>query len=294
MTFKKGGYAVKNGFYIKHDCKNNKDDENVDDEGYILDPLTYERIKEGQLIQLSDGLCYNKSKQLAKVIKTRNTLPFGNPITIVDEAKLSTSQPSSKESSILESLEPLSESLSSESLESLPLLLESSPSESTISSKPPTPVLIEEPIEPVQHSRIPPRPNVQGFTAEWHPATNSYILRRDQLSRQPSPRIARRSPLFIIESDTEEQLQRQPSPRITRRRGRPRGSRRRPLLIIESDSEEQVQRQPSPEVIEFPEEIEIIPAPRRRGRPRGSRNRISRRNSGGGIKNHKKNKSKKR
>ena len=69
MKIKKGGYAVKNGFYIKNDCKNNDEDGSIDEDGYILDPLTYERISEGNLIQLSDGLCYNKSKNLSRVIK---------------------------------------------------------------------------------------------------------------------------------------------------------------------------------------------------------------------------------
>ena len=95
MKIKKGGYAVKNGFYIKNDinndCKNNDEDGSLDEDGYILDPLTYERISEGNLIQLSDGICYEKSKNLARVIKNRNTLPFGHAVTSVDKTKLSSS-----------------------------------------------------------------------------------------------------------------------------------------------------------------------------------------------------------
>jgi hypothetical protein len=92
MKIKKGGYAVKNGFYIKNDinndCKNNDEDGSLDEDGYILDPLTYDRIKEGNLIQLSDGICYEKSKNLATAIKNRNTLPFGQAVTTEDKHKL--------------------------------------------------------------------------------------------------------------------------------------------------------------------------------------------------------------
>jgi hypothetical protein len=92
MKIKKGGYSVKNGFYIKNDCKNNVEDGSIDEDGYILDPLTYDRIKEGNLIQLSDGICYEKSKNLSRAIKNRNTLPFGHVVTSVDKKKLSSSQ----------------------------------------------------------------------------------------------------------------------------------------------------------------------------------------------------------
>jgi hypothetical protein len=90
MKKTKGGYAVKNGYYIKDDCKNNEADGSLDEDGYILDPLTYERIIEDNIVQLSDGLCYNKSKNLVKNIRKRNSLPFGHPLTIMDEAKFST------------------------------------------------------------------------------------------------------------------------------------------------------------------------------------------------------------
>jgi hypothetical protein len=93
MKNKKGGYSVKNGFYIKNDikndCKNNDEDGSIDEDGYILDPLTYDRIKEGNLIQLSDGICYEKSKNLSRAIKNRNTLPFGHVVTDLDKTKLS-------------------------------------------------------------------------------------------------------------------------------------------------------------------------------------------------------------
>lgn len=85
MKIKKGGYAVKNGFYVNNDCKNNVEDGSIDEDGYILDPLTYDRIKEGNLVQLSDGICYEKSKNLATAIKNRNTLPFGHAVTSVDK-----------------------------------------------------------------------------------------------------------------------------------------------------------------------------------------------------------------
>ena len=95
MKNKKGGYSVKNGFYIKNDikndCKNNDEDGSIDEDGYILDPLTYDRIKEGNLIQLSDGICYEKSKNLSRAIKNRNTLPFGHVVTSGDKKKLSSS-----------------------------------------------------------------------------------------------------------------------------------------------------------------------------------------------------------
>ena len=95
MKNKKGGYSVKNGFYIKNDikndCKNNEEDGSIDEDGYILDPLTYDRIKEGNLIQLSDGICYEKSKNLSRAIKNRNTLPFGHVVTSGDKKNLSLS-----------------------------------------------------------------------------------------------------------------------------------------------------------------------------------------------------------
>jgi hypothetical protein len=93
MKIKKGGYAVKNGFYIKNDinndCKNNDEDGSLDEDGYILDPLTYDRISEGNLIQLSDGICYSKSVGLSRNIKDRNSLPFGHVVTGLDKIKLS-------------------------------------------------------------------------------------------------------------------------------------------------------------------------------------------------------------
>jgi len=85
MVKTKGGYKSKNGFYVKGDCRNNEEDGHIDEEGYILDPLTYEKIGEGNLIQLSDDYCYNKSQGLINNINTRNTLPFGNAVTHNDK-----------------------------------------------------------------------------------------------------------------------------------------------------------------------------------------------------------------
>jgi hypothetical protein len=211
MKIKKGGYAVKNGFYIKNDCKNNELDGSVDEDGYILDPLTYERIQEGKIIQLSDGLCYENSRGLAKNIRKRNSLPFGHPLTLNDEAKLTTPTPSL--SSILEPI---------------------TPSESTPHSEHTPPFV------------IPPPPNVLGFIPEWHPPTRSYILRREQPQIQSIPeeveliQVPRRRttrttrttgrtrnrPVLIIESDSTEEIQPEPAP-TPRRRGRPPGSRNR-------------------------------------------------------------------
>jgi len=252
MKIKKGGYAVKNGFYIKNDCKNNVEDGSIDEDGYILDPLTYDRIKEGNLIQLSDGICYEKSKNLTIAIKNRNTLPFGHDVTSVDKKKLSLSQNQRKKKRLI--IESSSDFDPDQELEDVLRRQTSSPevtilSETTPSSPLPipsqTPSSEEEEFEitPVRRTRrpvqiniptprqvvIPPRPNVPGFTSEWHPATQSYILRRE--------------PTVINRGMTEEaQPEIIPAPR---RRGRPLGSRnrttrQRPTLIIESDSPEEI------------------------------------------------------
>lgn len=229
-SVKKGGYSVKNGFYIKNDikndCKNNDEDGSIDEDGYILDPLTYDRISEGNLIQLSDGLCYNKSKNLSRVVKNRNSLPFGHAVTSLDKKNLSISIPSSPEVSI-----PY---LEDEEFEITP---------------------IRRRRRPVQIN-IPPRPNVPGFTSEWHPATQSYILRRE-------PTVINTANRGVTEEEQPEII---PAPRT---RGRPPGSRNitsrvnrtpRPL-IIESGSPDSIEAQ-----------LENTPPPRR-GRPPGSRNR---------------------
>ena len=281
MKIKKGGYAVKNGFYIKNDikndCKNNDEDGSLDEDGYILDPLTYDRIKEGNLIQLSDGICYEKSKNLTIAIKNRNTLPFGHDVTSVDKKKLSLSQNQRKKKRLI--IESSSDFDPDQELEDVLRRQTSSPevtilSETTPSSPLPipsqTPSSEEEEFEitPVRRTRrpvqiniptprqvvIPPRPNVPGFTSEWHPATQSYILRRE--------------PTVINRGMTEEaQPEIIPAPR---RRGRPLGSRnrttrQRPTLIIESGSPDSMEAQP-----------ENTPSTRRRGRPPGSRNRTTR------------------
>ena len=188
MKNKKGGYTVKNNFYIKTDCKNNEFEETVDEQGYILDPLTYDRIIKGNIIQLSDGFCYNKSKNLKKSIKNRDTLPFGHPVTIMDEAKLSSSE-KSLSSDTVSTPSPLSSppysserSLSSDTV-STPLPLNSSPER-----------LIE--LSPELENTsfvIPPQPNISGFTAEWNPPSRTYILRRNQVEVQ-TPRRRGRPP----------------------------------------------------------------------------------------------------
>ena len=170
MKIKKGGYAVKNGFYIKNDCKNNDEDGSLDEDGYILDPLTYEKISEGNLIQLSDGLCYNKSKNLSRVIKNRNTLPFGHAVTSVDKKKLSSSIPFSLKSS-------LSSIPSQPSSPEVSILSETSPSEHLIPTS-----LEEEEIE------IIPAPRRRG---------------RPLGSRN---RTTRQRPVLIIESDSAEEI----------------------------------------------------------------------------------------
>ena len=170
MKNKKGGYSVKNGFYIKNDikndCKNNDEDGSIDEDGYILDPLTYDRIKEGNLIQLSDGICYEKSKNLSRAIKNRNTLPFGHVVTSGDKKKLSSS-------SSVKSFSPDQE------LEDVLIRQPSSPEEEEFE------------ITPVRRRRRPVQINI--------PATR----RRPPGSRN---RTTRQRPVLIIESDSTEEI----------------------------------------------------------------------------------------
>lgn len=250
---KKGGYTVKNGYYVKNECKNNEADGSIDQEGFILDPLTYEKIPEGNIVQLSDGLCYNKSKDLAKSIRKRNTLPFGHPLTIMDEANFT--------SSSIPSISSIESSISPEDIQQLvipppPIVPGFVPewhpaTRSYILRREPTipPEEISISPEPIQQPVIPPQPIVSGFIPEWHPATRSYILRRE-------PPIAEEPRRRVINSTA------------TRRRPR--------VLIIESDSPEQIQHEPR----------------RRRGRPPGSRNRNTRSNIARGTKKHRKNRKK--
>ena len=179
MKIKKGGYSVKNGFYIKNDikndCKNNDEDGSLDEDGYILDPLTYERIKEGYLIQLSDGICYSKSAGLSRNIKDRNSLPFGHAVTGLDKIKLSK-----------DNIKPIKR-----------LIIESSSdSEDEIIPAPrriPTPSEEEEfEITPVRRTRLPVQINI--------PAP-----------RIPTPlgginRTRRQRPVLIIEGDSAEEI----------------------------------------------------------------------------------------
>ena len=192
MKIKKGGYAVKNGFYIKNDCKNNDEDGSIDEDGYILDPLTYDRIKEGNLIQLSDGICYEKSKNLSRAIKNRNTLPFGHVVTSGDKKKLSSS-------SSVKSFSPDQE------LEDVLIRQPSSPEEEEFE------------ITPVRRRRrgrvqinIPttrrvPRPNVPGFTSELQPEIIP-AQRRRGISPGSRNRTTRQRPVLIIESDSTEEI----------------------------------------------------------------------------------------
>jgi hypothetical protein len=86
----KGGYKIKDGFYIKNDCKNSEDEGMIDEDGYILDAVTFEKIPEQMLVQLSDGYCYDKrnSQQLLTVINRSKRLPFGHDIKSDDRRKL--------------------------------------------------------------------------------------------------------------------------------------------------------------------------------------------------------------
>ena len=173
MKIKKGGYAVKNGFYIKNDikndCKNNNEDGSIDEDGYILDPLTYERISEGNLIQLSDGLCYNKSKNLSRVVKNRNTLPFGHAVTSVDKTKLSSS-PEEEEFEIT----PVRRRRRGRVQINIPT------------------------------TRRVPRPNVPGFTSELQPEI--IPAQRRGISPGSRNRTTRQRPVLIIESDSTEEI----------------------------------------------------------------------------------------
>jgi hypothetical protein len=117
----KGGYKIKEGFYIKDDCKNSEEEGMIDEDGFILDPVTFEKIPERKLIQLSDGYCYDKrnSKQLLTVINRSNRLPFGHDIASDDRRQLRALKPKKRL-----------------------LIVESTPSIPSSS----TPVIIEEPV----------------------------------------------------------------------------------------------------------------------------------------------------
>ena len=172
MKNKKGGYSVKNGFYIKNDikndCKNNDEDGSIDEDGYILDPLTYDRIKEGNLIQLSDGICYEKSKNLSRAIKNRNTLPFGHAVTSVDKTKLSSS-PEEEEFEIT----PVRRRRRGRVQINIPT------------------------------TRRVPRPNVPGFTSELQPEIIP-AQRRRGIPPGSRNRTTRQRPILLIESDSPE------------------------------------------------------------------------------------------
>lgn len=131
----KGGYKIKEGFYIKDDCKNSEEEGMIDEDGFILDPVTFEKIPKRKLIQLSDGYCYDKrnSQQLLTVINRSNRLPFGHDIKSDDRRQLRVIKPKKK---------PL-------------IIIESTPS---IPSS--TPVVVEEPVvveSPTEFEIIPQR-----------------------------------------------------------------------------------------------------------------------------------------
>ena len=197
-------------------------------------------------------------------------MPFGHLVTSADKQNLPT----------------VTSSVSSSPLEIFSSPLESLQTPSFIDSVS-TPEIVEAVIPSSSSSFVmPPRPNISGFTAEWHPNTRSYILRRE-----PTVVNRTRRPLIILSSDSSDIMDAQPviipAPR---RRGRPLGSRNRtvrgnrtqsPLLLIESGSPNSMEAQP-----------ESIPPPRRRGRPPGSRNRASIRNAGRKSNKNKTNKNK--
>lgn len=116
----KGGYKIKDGFYIKDDCKNNEDEGMIDENGYILDPILFEKIPEHQIVQLSDGYCYDKqnSQQLLTVINRSNRLPFGHDVKSADRRKLRRTTSSSAPSVKLVS--PPSISITPEEIEIIP------------------------------------------------------------------------------------------------------------------------------------------------------------------------------
>jgi len=214
---RKGGYSIKNGYYIKNDCKNNESEGSVDEAGYILDPLTYERITEGNIVQLSDGLCYNKSRELARNIRRRNSLPFGHPVNVMDLANFSNSSPSPSSTSI--SSIPISLMGSDQNISeiSLPILSNS-----------------DEDIIEVNTRREPVRLNIVPRTTRRRAPRNRPILVIDSSSTEelvPPPRLLIESSSTPNNSgilSTEAQVS--PVEEIViqpRRRGRPPGSRNR-------------------------------------------------------------------
>ena len=94
----KGGYKIKDGFYIKDECKNSVEEGMVDEEGFILDPILFDKIPKHKLLQLSDGYCYDKSnsQQLLTVINRSNRLPFGHDVKSVDRRELNIKKPKLK------------------------------------------------------------------------------------------------------------------------------------------------------------------------------------------------------
>lgn len=229
----KGGYKIKDGFYIKDDCKNNEEEGMIDENGYILDPVTFEKIPEHQIVQLSDGYCYDKqnSRQLLTVINRSNRLPFGHDVKSADRRKLKSS--SSSESSI------------NSLLSSAPISLESLPSPSTVSitSEPElSPSEIIESLSPEEILNAPQNLEIQNVPEE------------------PALRPRRNRPRLIIESSSPEEVN-----VINQNQGRvhwsPDSQGNWVRRIIPTNQAQQ------PLVIESPEEIEIIPRRRTRRSP---------------------------
>lgn len=221
----KGGYKTKDGFYIKddctHDCKNSEEEGMIDEDGYILDPILFERIPESEIVQLSDKYCYDKrnSKQLLNAVKHSKRLPFGHNVTSADKRKLKTHSSSSES---LKSLTPISlssfdpDEVLSQVLnqnldrrsETPEIIVTSSPEE--IINQVMQPLAVESPEE----IEIIPR-----RTTRTRRSTNTSRTRR-----------RRSRPTFIIESSSPEEIE--IVPRRTRRRRLPQNA------IILSDSTE--------------------------------------------------------
>jgi hypothetical protein len=245
----KGGYKIKEGFYIKDDCKNNEEEGMIDEHGYILDPFTFEKIPEQQLIQLSDGYCYDKqnSRQLLTVINRSNRLPFGHNVKSADRRKLrnSTSETSSPKSLTLSSippstisqleLSPLESSISSEEILNIPqnLEIQNVPEELAVRPRRNRPRLIIE-------SASPEEVNPQHGRVHWSPDSQGNWV------RQIVPTNQAQQPLIIESPEEIEIVPRRRTRRIREPPVRRQTRRRRPLLIIESSSPEIVAEEDDP------------------------------------------------
>ena len=257
----KGGYKIKEGFYIKDDCKNSEEEGMIDEDGFILDPVTFEKIPKSKLIQLSDGYCYDKrnASQLLNVINRSKRLPFGHDIKSDDRRKLRSSSSSSESSiksllsSIPVSLEsppsPLSplqiiESLSPEEILNAPqnLEIQNVPEEPALRPRRNRPRLIIESSSPEEVNVI----NQNQGRVHWSPDSQGHWVRRIIPTNQVE------QPL-VIESPEEIEIIPRRRTRRTRRTRRIRGPperrqprTRRPLLIIDSSSPEIIAEESDP------------------------------------------------